>query len=153
MQENAKSIRRSALKRILDSGEIGDQSHLQEKLEENGIHSTQATISRDLRDMGYVRVALGEGRVRYEALDETRGIELGRRMRILFETFVTGLCGTGNLLLVRTTPGNANGVASILDRLRRPGILGTVAGDDTILVVLVSSADRRRVEKELASLL
>jgi transcriptional regulator of arginine metabolism len=71
----------------------------------------------------------------------------------LFDNFVTDLKSTTNLLLVKTSPGNANGVASFIDRLDWPEILGTVAGDDTILVVVDNEENRRGVEQRFHMLL
>jgi transcriptional regulator of arginine metabolism len=65
----------------------------------------------------------------------------------MFRDFVTDVRSTENLILVRTSPGNANGVASLIDGLRMPEVLGTVAGDDTILVVVDTRANRRKVEQ------
>ncbi|MFC1530378.1 hypothetical protein ACFL6R_06655 [Gemmatimonadota bacterium] len=64
----------------------------------------------------------------------------------------TDINSTGNLLLIKTTPGNANGIASLIDSLRRPGILGTVAGDDTILVVIDSVENCLAVEQDFMAL-
>lgn len=137
---------------MLEAGEVGDQAHLLSELKKRGITATQATISRDLREMGYVRVSLGPGVVRYENMEHpTRG-GLWERLRLLFETFVVDICSTGNLLLVKTSPGNANGVASLIDALRKPEILGTVAGDDTILVVIDSVENCLAVEQEFQAL-
>ena len=145
-------MRQQTLRSILDAGVTGDQTHLLTALGERGISTTQATISRDLREMGYVKVTLGPGMVRYEIMDNTDPGDLLARLRILFETFVIDICSTGNLLLVKTTPGNANGVASLIDTLRRPEILGTVAGDDTILVVIDSVENCLNMEQEFRAL-
>jgi transcriptional regulator of arginine metabolism len=152
MKKYTKMERQQLLRSILEAGEQGGQAHLLGRLAERGISTTQATVSRDLREMGYVRVTLGSGVVRYESIDHPAAGGLRERLGLLFETFVIAVCSTGNLLLVKTTPGNANGVASLIDALRRPGILGTVAGDDTILVVLDSAENCLEVEQEFKAL-
>ena len=152
MQKYTKADRQEALRSILSRGEVGDQSHLLSRLNEMGISATQATVSRDLRQMGYVKVTLGPGKVRYESLDEAPSGELLKRLQVLFENFVTEITGTGNLLLVKTSPGNANGVASLVDRLRRPEILGTIAGDDTVLIILRDPGCCQALEAEFRAL-
>ena len=152
MNKNTKTIRQQTLRSILDAGETGDQTHLLAALGERGISTTQATISRDLREMGFVKVSLGPGMVRYESMDNPDIGGLQARLRILFETFVIDICSTGNLLLVKTTPGNANGVASLIDTLRKQEIMGTVAGDDTILVIIDSVENCLTLEQEFQSL-
>lgn len=152
MNKITKQKRQQALKSILEAGETGDQAHLLSELWNVGISTTQATISRDIREMGYVKVSLGAGVVRYEHMEHPVQSGLWERLQILFETFVVDICSTGNLLLVKTTPGNANGVASLIDTLRKPEILGTVAGDDTILIIVDSVENCLTVEQEFRSL-
>jgi transcriptional regulator of arginine metabolism len=145
--------RKAALREIIGRQGIGDQHHLQMELARRGIDTTQATVSRDLRDMGYVKIRLESGAYRYELLDRNPRGALQSRLRIMFKNFVTDVCGSGNLVLVKTAPGNANGVASLIDGLKHPRILGTVSGDDTIIVVVVGPRDRAGVEREFRELL
>ena len=70
-----------------------------------------------------------------------------------FRTFVTGIRGTGQLVLIKTTPGNAGGVAELVDHLDRPEIVGTVAGDDTILVVVDAEGHRKKIEDVFLALI
>jgi transcriptional regulator of arginine metabolism len=153
MKDYTKERRRRLLGEILRRQGAGSQVHLLWELRSKGVSVTQATISRDLHDMGYVRVRAQPGVYRYEKLETSRGGELWRRLRVLFENFVTDIKGVGNLLVIKTSPGNANGGASLIDGLRRPGILGTVAGDDTILLITDSDQVRASVEEEFQALL
>jgi transcriptional regulator of arginine metabolism len=132
---------------------IGDQHHLQTELARHGIDTTQATISRDLQDMGYVKVRLDSGAYRYDLYEKTPEESVRPRLKILFQNFVTEVRGTENLVLIKTSPGNANGVAGLIDALRRKEILGTVAGDDTILVVVDSREHRKTVVQDFQKLL
>ncbi len=145
--------RRHVLREIVGKQGVGDQHHLQMELARRGIDTTQATVSRDLRDMGYVKIRLESGAYRYERLDRTPQGALQVRLKIMFKNFVTEIAGSGNLVLVKTAPGNANGVASLIDGLKHPRILGTVSGDDTILVVVGSPRDRAGVEKAFRDML
>jgi transcriptional regulator of arginine metabolism len=153
MNEYTKQERQRILREILHQKEIGHQEQLMDELRKLNIATTQATISRDLREMGYVKVSASPGEFRYEKLQAPASREYLTRLRMLFEHFVTEIRGTTNMILVKTAPGNAHGVASHIDGLADPRILGTIAGDDTILLVVDSEENRDRVEKELHELL
>lgn len=152
-ETKAKQARQLVLKELVGRTDARDQSLLLGEMRKRGIRTTQATISRDLREMGYVKVRIGPGASRYEAFEPAAGGGLLERLRVLFRSFVVDIKGTGQLLLVKTSPGNANGVASLIDSLRREEILGTVAGDDTLLIVTASPKKRKDIERELSSLL
>ncbi len=141
------------LKEIITEQEIGDQHKLLDELKKKGIDTTQATISRDLQDMGFFKVRIRPGEYKYELLEKTSEGMIWDRLRLLFHNFVTDVKGTKNLILIKTTPGNAQGVASLIDGFTRSEILGTVAGDDTILVIIDTDKNREGIEKELRQLL
>jgi len=153
MNTYTKEKRRQVLRDIVAKHGIGDQHHLQTELARRGIDTTQATISRDLQDMGYVKVRLDSGAYRYDFYEKTPEESIRPKLKVLFQNFVTEVRGTENLVLVKTSPGNANGVASLIDALRRREILGTVAGDDTILVVVDSREHRKAVVRDFQALL
>jgi transcriptional regulator of arginine metabolism len=158
MNKNTKHNRQAALRELLSSRRIGDQRELQAALRKRGFPATQATVSRDIREMGIVKIQVGPGHFAYQTpaaeAAAPPSLEAARkRLALLFRDFVVGINGTSHLVLVKTTPGNAGGVASLIDGLRRPGILGTVAGDDTILIVVDTEVRRTEVERDLRALL
>lgn len=153
MHRHSKEHRHQLLREIVGQQGIGDQHHVQTELARRGVDVTQATISRDLQEMGYVKGRTDNGAYRYELFDRPSEGALRKRLRIMFRDFVTEIRSTQNLILVKTSPGNANGVASLIDGLKRPEILGTVAGDDTILIVVDTNGHRQKVEGGLAELL
>jgi len=103
--------------------------------------------------MGATRVRTGPGEFHYQILEAlTPGAALSK-VRTMFRDFVVSVKGTGPLILVKTTPGNASGVASLIDHMDNRAILGTVAGDDTILVVVDGEKKRPDVEREFLDLL
>ncbi len=146
MKDNTKKRRQQALRAIILEKGVGDQQHLLDAMIKKGFPTTQATISRDLQEMGFVKIRVGPKKYKYQLLEKTAKEILWDRLQVLFHNFVTEVKGTQNLVLVKTTPGNANGVASLIDGLARPEILGTIAGDDTILVVVDSEKNRAKVE-------
>jgi len=158
MKKYTKKRRHQALRDILASGRIGDQAELRAALRKRGFPATQATISRDIRELGVIKAPAGPGRSVYRAPAAgpaaPPSLEAARkRLALLFRDFVTGVDGASHLIVVKTTPGNASGVASLIDGFQRPGILGTVAGDDTILIVADGEARRAEFQRELRALL
>lgn len=145
--------RREILKTIIENQEYGDQALLLNALENKGIKTTQATISRDLQAMGYVKVRVKPGLYKYQKVEPEAEATLWDRLRVLFNSFVIDVKGTNNLVLIKTSPGNANGVASLIDNLNRDEILGTIAGDDTVLIVIDTVSNQRRFKYELNGLL
>ncbi|MHB1598941.1 MAG: arginine repressor [Acidimicrobiales bacterium] len=116
---------------------VTSQSQLVELLAVEGVDATQATVSRDLEDLGAVRVRMPgvDGQLYAIAeLPKDQVAPLDHLRRVLGE-WVVDLGSSGNLVVVRTPPGSAHVVASALDRTSVDGVLGTVAGDDTVLVV------------------
>lgn len=153
MNNFAKARRRETLRELLRERPAGSQADLLRALRKRGVRATQATISRDLQEMRAIRVRTEPGAFHYQIVEGlTPGIARNK-LRTIFRDFVTGIKATGALILVKTTPGNASGVANLIDRMNDPRILGTVAGDDTILVVAGGEDQRAHVQRELQSLL
>jgi len=123
------------------------------ELKREGIDTTQATVSRDLQEMGFIKVRVGRGVYKYEVLEKPSEVLLWNRLKVLFGNFVTDIKSTDNLILIKTSPGNANGVASLIDGMERKEILGTIAGDDTILIVADTEEHRKDIEQDFQELL
>lgn len=125
--------RQIAIKQIISERVIGSQEDLCTALHENGFEITQATLSRDLKELGIVRVNAPEG-LRYvlNPLNEER------RLQSFIGYEVEQISANESLIVVKTLPGRAQGVAEIIDSLHNPLILGTIAGDNTIFVTPTS---------------
>ena len=123
--------RLSLIRRLLSEQAVESQEHLADLLAAEGVRSTQATLSRDLRDLGVIR-ASGPSGVRY-TLDPRVRYRTALRRVVSME--IQKVRTNGQVVVVRTLAGRAEGVASFLDAAEMPDILGTVAGDDTILVI------------------
>lgn len=131
-----KSKRHAAILEAIRERAIGTQSELTEYLRNRGMAVTQATVSRDIKDLRLIKIPAGQGDYRY-ALPQERGVgDVARRARRMFSEFVLNLDYSENLIVIKTTPGSAQGVAAAVDELGWPEILGTVAGDDSILVIV-----------------
>lgn len=153
MNNYTKARRQEALAALLKDRPMASQAEVLRALSKKGYKTTQATVSRDLRAMGFVKAASGPHASKYKPLPEGGDARHEERLRIAFRTFVTGIRGTAQFVLIKTTPGNAAGVAGLVDRLDRPEILGTIAGDDTILVVVDREEHRKKIEDVFLGLL
>ncbi len=128
--------RHSVIRDIIENSLVETQEDLAAALRARHIDVTQATVSRDIKTLMLVKVPAGNGRYRY-ALPREKGALLSKeRMARLFYDSVVSLDYSENIVVVKTLPGAANAVASILDRMSWQEIVGTVAGDDSILVVV-----------------
>ena len=155
MNNNTKKIRHAAIRGILAVRPAADQASLRLALRKRGIRATQATISRDLRDLGLAKARIEGGGYAYTpvASGSPSAETINKRLKVMFANFVMGVKDASHLVLIKTSPGNANGVASLLDSLERPEILGTIAGDDTILVVVDTAARGAALAREFRALL
>ena len=135
-----KRQRQRALLELVRHEPLGSQEQIRARLSELGFDATQSTISRDLLELGLVRVRDGGGHLRYaELADPSANGNHAPSLQALLREFALGVEVSGNLVLVKTPPGAANAVAQGLDSSALDGLLGTVAGDDTILVVAKSA--------------
>jgi transcriptional regulator of arginine metabolism len=151
----SKTQRQHLIARLLEEHPVSNQSQLVELLAAEGVVATQATVSRDLEELGAVKVRLAGAESVYAVPEYQDRVEPEEHLKRVLGDWVTAVAHSANLVVVRTPPGSAHVVASALDRAGLADILGTVAGDDTILVVAaeeVSGADVAKRLSELAGL-
>ena len=134
--EQAKPRRQEKIREIVENHIVETQEELTAFLKREHIAVTQATVSRDVKELMLVKVPIGDGRSRYAFPKSESGARRENRLEALFADAVTGVDFSGNLVVLRTLPGMANAVASALDTAQWKNIIGTVAGDDTILAVI-----------------
>ena len=147
----SKADRQSAILELISTREIGSQEDLRQLLLTRGWDVTQSTLSRDLRDMRVARVPSTQG-ARYVISDAgADDVSRAPLASILPQLFLR-LDGVGHLIVLKTVIGAAQTVASAIDTDADPDILGTIAGDDTILMICRSESARDRVAKRLSSL-
>ncbi|MGQ0831716.1 MAG: arginine repressor [Microthrixaceae bacterium] len=149
----AKPQRQHRIAKLLAEQAVTSQAHVVELLAADGVRATQATVSRDLDDLGAIKVRLPGGETVYaipELPIEQRAPE--DHLRRVFGDWVVEVAHSGNLVVLRTPPGSAHVVGSALDRAGLPEVLGTVAGDDTLIVVVTESAGGANVAKQLSDL-
>jgi len=140
----SKRVRQSKILDFVKERPVCSQEELLELLATTGIHVTQATLSRDIRDLGLVK---SRGIYRRPAeLSQPADLEVLRRS---VKQFVLQSGLSGNILMIRTAPGNAHALGVVLDSARLPEVLGTVAGDDTVFALLRSPRMGKRMLRRI----
>jgi transcriptional regulator of arginine metabolism len=149
----AKPQRQHRVARILEQEAVTSQAQLVERLAAEGVLATQATVSRDLEDLGAVKVRVPGGETVYAIPDHAKDrIAPEEHLSRVLGDWVVEVAYSANLVVVRTPPGSAHVVGSAIDRAGLPGILGTVAGDDTLLVVASERTGGAEVARRLGAL-
>jgi transcriptional regulator of arginine metabolism len=129
-----KAKRLIAIEKIITDDNVSSQEELLKKLRSKGIACTQATLSRDLRQLGAGRVSDGTGSYRY-MLPGMAGRQRNSSLGFILIPVITEIVEAKNLMVIKTLPGNASNTASFIDSAGRYEIAGTIAGDDTILII------------------
>lgn len=120
---------------IIKTHEVETQEELAELLKENGFNVTQATVSRDIKELRLIKVLTPDKRYKYAAMQQQEHV-LSDRLKNLFKESVVSLDHSGNIVVLKTLTGAANAAASAIDAIESDDIVGTIAGDDTIFLLL-----------------
>ncbi len=145
-----KTQRHAVILRLVRANRVHSQEQLRKLLESEGIDVTQATLSRDLHELRLIKVTDADGRAHYAPPPE--GDVLHPSLEQLLPTLLVSLEGVGNQLVLRTPAGSANAIASAIDAQAWQEVVGTIAGDDTILVIARSDRARRALATRLKEL-
>lgn len=150
---STKQQRQQLISRLIDQEIVSSQPQLQEILREHGIEATQATVSRDLEELGAVKIRIPGGDTAYAIAEYAPArVAPSDQLRRVMAEWVAEVTSSGNLVVVRTPPGCAHVVASALDRSGLDGLLGTVAGDDTIFCVAAEDIGGNGLAQQLRTL-
>ena len=136
----SKKARQGRVLDIVRKRRVGSQEELSSLLGQEGVAVTQATLSRDIRELGLVKV-----RGSYQVSAELHAVPPDGLLRRAFEQYAIRTGVSGNIVMVKTSPGNAHSIAVVLDAADWPEVLGTVAGDDTVFVLLRNSRFGKKV--------
>ncbi len=148
-----KAQRQHRVAQLLEQEMVASQAELVRLLAAQGVEATQVTVSRDLEELGAVKVRRPGGLLVY-ALPESpqQRPEPELHLRRVLGEWAAEVASSGNLVVVRTPPGSAHVVASALDRAGLPEVVGTVAGDDTVLVVVAEGTKSRQLAGRLTEM-
>lgn len=129
-----KGQRHIKIREIITNNEVETQDELVDQLRQSGYNVTQATVSRDIKELHLVKVPMMDGRYKYSLPADQRFNPLQKLKRSLMDSFVS-IDRSENLIVMKTLPGNANAIGALIDNLDWPEIMGTICGDDTILII------------------
>ena len=146
-----KAERQATILELIASRQVGSQEELRRLLLQRGWDVTQSTLSRDLRELRLARVPTTDGGVRY-SVTGVRPEELKLGLETLLPPLFTAIDAVGELIVLHTHTGGAQPVALAIDAEEWPDVLGTIAGDDTILIICRSTAARERIARRIRAL-
>ena len=135
-----KSARQTAILSLIEQSDVRTQEDLAQKLKEQGIKVTQATVSRDIKELRLLKVLSATGGYKYATADQAEH-GISERFVRMFVDSVISIVPAGNIVVVRTLSGSANVAGEAIDSMRLPEIVGTLSGDNTILVVVRNEED------------
>ena len=143
-----KKNRHAKIVELIEKYDLETQEELAEKLRQDGYDVTQATVSRDIRELKLSKVPHGDGRQKYVLLREAHG-EMGDKYIRVLQEGMSSMGMAQSLLIVKTVPGMAMAVAAALDAMHMKEIVGTIAGDDTIMLAVRSAEDAEIVREKI----
>jgi transcriptional regulator of arginine metabolism len=147
-----KTERQNKILDLIVKKEIGTQEELLDELNKAGYHVTQATVSRDIREMNLTKISLSGGKLRYVAYKKTEE-DLSEKYHRIFRDAFLSMDTAMNMLVIRTVSGMAMAVAAALDDMEFPEIVGSIAGDDTVMCAGRSVEDTVVVMRKLEDIL
>ena len=142
-----RSARQIKILELIARKDIETQDELASELIAAGFSVTQATISRDIKELGLIKITMSDGRQKY-ARDHT-DLSVGGKVVALFRQAVVSVDYALNTIVIKTLSGSANSAGLMVDRLENPQVLGCVAGDDTVLVITKTEAAAKKVVETL----
>ena len=147
-----KTVRQVALLDIIEKQEIETQEELASALNARGIRVTQATVSRDIKELRLLKVLTPSGKYKYATGDQADNNLTDRFIRMLAESLLS-VSSANNLIVVKTLSGSANVAAEALDSMHWPEVLGTLAGDNTVLLIIRSNEETITVTSRIREMM
>ncbi len=147
-----KYSRHSKILEIIDSQEIETQEELANALKKNGFNVTQATVSRDIKELRLIKVLTKDGKYKYATIKQQESV-ISERFLKLFRDAVLSFDHAGNMVVIKTLVGSANAAAAAIDALDVGSVVGTIAGDDTIFLLVRSPEDVEQVLAEFKKMM
>lgn len=144
-----KSSRQTEILEIITQQDIETQSQLLEALEARGVKSTQATVSRDIKELRLVKEISPGGNYRYAPASADETSDAARRLEGIFRDACIGFDYALHTVVIRTLPGLAQAVGSAMDSMDHDNVLGSIAGDDTVVVIMRNAATAERLCTQL----
>lgn len=147
-----KTDRHKKILEVIDRYEVGTQEELAKILNDEGYNVTQATVSRDIRELNLSKVSVDGKRTRYATLSKDKPVASDKFLTVLKEGFVS-MDMAQNILVIKTVSGMAMAVAAALDAMNFHELVGTIAGDDTIMCVIRTIEDTRLIMDKIQKII
>lgn len=148
-----KAKRHAKILELIGNKHINTQEELQAELSKNGFQVTQATVSRDIKELRLIKSLSNDGSYHYTTHQKERGSDLSFKFHAIFSESVRGVDYAQNLVIVKCYTGMANAACAALDSIHWDGVVGTIAGDDTILVVMRNESFAEKIIEDLNKLI
>ncbi|MBR2132499.1 MAG: arginine repressor [Oscillospiraceae bacterium] len=148
-----KNDRQSRILEIIKREPIETQEQLQQRLYEMGISCTQATISRDIKQLHLIKEPIGQGKYQYAVSIQRNRLNVADKLRTIFRESIINIDYAQNIVVIKTMAGLANAAAASLDSMRISYVVGSIAGDDTVMLVLRDTESARNFCEELHDML
>lgn len=148
-----KNERQAKILEIIAQEPIDTQEQLQERLQAQGITCTQATISRDIKQLHLIKEPAGGGKYRYAVSSQRTRLNVADKLRSICRESITSIDSAQNIVVIKTMSGLANAAGAALDSMSIPEIVGSLAGDDTLFLVMRDSASARNFCEDIHTLL
>ncbi len=147
-----KNSRHRKILELIKNFQIETQDDLAKKLKKSGFDVTQATVSRDIKELGLIKVVVGDSYKYFQASEPQQSYTINRLSRLLQDSSLM-IDHSENLIIIKTLPGMANAIAVCIDQVNWPEAIGSIAGDDTILMVIKPKGAVTKIAATLNSLL
>lgn len=148
-----KTSRQTKILEIITEKDIETQHQLMEALCSHGVRSTQATVSRDIKELRLVKELSSDGRYRYVAAGRDELVDYDQRLRKIFRESVTSYAVAQNIIVIKTLPGLAGAACSTLDGMNIHDLVGTIAGDDTAFLAMHDNEAAKRFCRDIEDML
>lgn len=146
----AKKDRQKAVLEVIENFEIDTQEELTEKLNKMGLKVSQATVSRDINELNLIKVPGKEKKTKY-SVSKPVNTKISQKIIDLFKQVSLSCVAVNNLIVLKTLSGNAGTAGMAIDEMHFPQVLGTIAGDDTLLIITKSNSDAETVIRNIRS--
>lgn len=148
-----KSIRQAKILEIIKEYNVDRQEELQAKLKENGFNVTQATVSRDIRELGIIKSEGKDGVYKYRFSKEQEINEGSGKFSVILRQAVSSVACANNLIVLKTHTGMGSAAGAAVDSMELEGVIGTLAGDDTLLIIAHDNDSAERITRLLNDLI
>ena len=149
----SKKSRHFHILKIIETIPVESQQMLLNELKKLDIDISQSSLSKDLKEMGLIKVRSKEGKFRFVQTKEREAFHVGLMLKKELLDFLTDHISVGNMVVLKTVSGNASGLAKCIDEIGWSEVVGTIAGDDTILVITLSDSNAKSVVKKLEEII